>query len=93
MPDAPDITHADPAHVANEVSGIIADYGPAFTSERMEQLARGAEMSAKNYDGGPVLAHAVAAEFRRRAADMRRRERATTLPLEFEPQAGLPTGS
>lgn len=93
MADAPDITHPHPAHVASEVSEIIADYGPAFTPERMEELARGAEMSARNYDGGPALAHAVAAEFRRRAADMKRRARAPTLPLAFEPEAGLPTGS
>ncbi len=92
MADAPDITHPHPARVASEVNEIIADYGPAFTPDAMEQLARGAEMSAKNYDGGPGLARAVAAEFRRRAADMRRRRRAPTLPLAFDGEAELPTG-
>jgi hypothetical protein len=88
MPDQPDITHPHPALVAKEVSEIIADYGPAYTAERMEQLARGAEVSANAYDGGPALAHAVAAEFRRRGADMKRSARATTLPLAFDGPAG-----
>ncbi len=93
MADAPNITNPHPAHVATEVREIIADYGPAFTAEDMERLARGAEVSAMNYDGGPALAHAVAAEFRRRAADMKRRQHAPTLPLAFEGEAELPTGS
>jgi hypothetical protein len=92
MADAPDITHPHPAHVAREVNEVIAEFGRAFTAEGMERLARGAEVNAGNYDGGPVFARAVAAEFRRRAADMRRRERATTMPLAFDAPAGQVAG-
>ena len=73
MPDMPDITNPHPRHVAQEVSEILADYGPADTPEDYERLARGTDGHPNNYDGGPALAHAVAAELRRRAADMRAR--------------------
>jgi hypothetical protein len=93
MADQPDIAHPHPGHVAREVNEVIADFGRAFTPEGMERLARGAEVNANNYDGGPVFARAVAAEFRRRAADMKRRERARTLALDFDAASELPTGS
>ena len=73
MPDMPDIANPHASLVAREVSEIIADYGPANTPEDMERLARGAEHNPSAYDGGPTLAHAVAAELRQRAAHMRAR--------------------
>jgi hypothetical protein len=93
MADQPDIAHPHPGQVAREVNEVIAEFGRAFTPEGMERLARGAEVNANSYDGGPVFARAVAAEFRRRAADMRRRARTPTLPLAFEAGSELPTGS
>lgn len=72
MADMPDIPDPHPSLVAKEVSEIIAEYGPASTPEDLERLARGAEANPKAYDGGPVLAEAVAAELRRRAEHMRR---------------------
>jgi hypothetical protein len=72
MVDMPDIPDPHPSLVAKEVSEVLADYGPATTPEDLERLARGAEANAKSYDGGPALAHAVAAELRRRADHMRR---------------------
>jgi hypothetical protein len=79
MTDTPDIANPHPSLVSKEVSEIVADYGPANTSEDFERLARGADANPKAYEGGPALAHAVAAELRRRAADMRARERATLI--------------
>lgn len=79
MADAPDITHPHPSHVAKEVSEILAEYGPANSPQDLERLARGADGHPNNYDGGPQLARAVAAEFRRRAQDMRARGGGTLL--------------
>ncbi len=72
MNDMPDIPDPHPSLVAKEVSEVLAEFGPATTPEDYERLARGAEANPKAYDGGPALAHAVAAEFRRRANHMRR---------------------
>lgn len=67
------VTNPHPSLVAKEVSEIIAEYGPANTPEDMERLALGADEHPGSYEGGPELARAVGAEFRRRAADMRAR--------------------
>jgi hypothetical protein len=72
MADMPDIPDPHPSLVAKEVTEILAEYGPATTPEDFERLARGADANPKSYDGGPALAHAVAAELRRRADHMRR---------------------
>jgi hypothetical protein len=72
MADMPDISDPHPSLVAKEVTEVLAEYGPASTPEDFERLARGAENNPKSYDGGPALAHAVAAELRRRAEHMRR---------------------
>ncbi|MDR6530297.1 hypothetical protein J2800_001033 [Caulobacter rhizosphaerae] len=74
-----DITNPHPSLVAKEVSEVLAEYGPANCAEDMERLANGADQHPNSYEGGPALARAVGAEFRRRAADMRARERATLI--------------
>ncbi|KRA64084.1 hypothetical protein ASD79_21210 [Caulobacter sp. Root655] len=74
-----DIPNSHPGRVAKEVSEILGEYGTGNTPEDLERLARGAIANPNAYDGGPVLAHAVAAEFRRRAQEMKGRNGRTLI--------------
>jgi len=79
MSARPDLASPHPSLVAKEVSEILAEYGPADTPEDLERLARGSDDHPNSYEGGADLARAVGAEFRRRAADMRARQKATLI--------------
>ncbi|MET3665879.1 hypothetical protein [Caulobacter sp. 1776] len=60
--DAPKL-HTD---VEFDVAEILEEYNPTAPSD-LERLADEAERGAETYQGGPVVAAAVAAELRRRA--------------------------
>lgn len=52
-----------------ELAGLEDEFGPLNDAELLDRLADG--INPDTYDGGPVVARAVAAELRRRALRIR----------------------
>lgn len=55
----------DPIALAAEIAAIADEFGPLDDADLLDRLADG--INPETYDGGAVVARAVAAELRRKA--------------------------